>query len=55
MAVSEEIERLTVERASAVDIARVATEQGMQSLKLDGMEKVRDGITSLEEILRVVV
>jgi type IV pilus assembly protein PilB len=55
MTVSEEIERLTVERASAADIARIATEQGMQSLKLDGMEKVRDGVTSLEEILRVVV
>jgi type IV pilus assembly protein PilB len=55
MTVSEEIERMTVERASAVDIGKVATEQGMMSLRLDGMEKVRDGVTSLEEILRVVV
>jgi type IV pilus assembly protein PilB len=55
MAVTEEIERLTVERASAIEIGRVATDQGMRSLRLDGMDKVRLGVTSLEEILRVVV
>jgi type IV pilus assembly protein PilB len=55
MTVSEEVERLTVERASAMEIQRVAISQGMQSLRNDGMDKVRSGITSLEEILRVVV
>ena len=55
MLVSEDIERLTVERASAVEINRVSREQGMTSLRDDGMAKVLDGITSLEEILRVVV
>jgi type IV pilus assembly protein PilB len=55
MTVSEEIERMAVERASAVDIQKVAVEQGMLSLRLDGMEKVVAGVTALEEILRVVV
>jgi type IV pilus assembly protein PilB len=55
MPVSEEIERLTVARASAIEIGKVALEQGMTSLRLDGMQKVVAGITSLEEILRVVV
>jgi type IV pilus assembly protein PilB len=55
MTVTEEVERLTVERASATEIARVATQQGMRSLRLDGMDKVLGGVTSLEEILRVVV
>jgi type IV pilus assembly protein PilB len=55
MAVSEEIEKLTVERASSVAINRVALEQGMITLRLDGMHKVRAGHTSIEEILRVVV
>jgi type IV pilus assembly protein PilB len=55
MLVTEDIERLTVERASAVEINRTAKEQGMTSLRDDGMRKVLDGITSLEEILRVVV
>jgi type IV pilus assembly protein PilB len=55
MTVSEEIERLTVARASAIEIGKVAVEQGMSSLRMDGMEKVLAGVTSLEEILRVVV
>jgi type IV pilus assembly protein PilB len=51
---SEEIERLTVERASADAIRNVAIEQGMQTLREDGLAKVRAGITSIEEIARVV-
>jgi type IV pilus assembly protein PilB len=54
MPISEEIERLTVERASAVEIGRVAREQGMATLRDDGMAKVMAGVTTLEEILRVV-
>ncbi|GAC1323664.1 MAG: hypothetical protein NVSMB13_03900 [Mycobacteriales bacterium] len=55
MPVTEEIERLAVERSSAEMIGRVAREQGMITLRMDGMAKVALGITSLEEILRVVV
>jgi type IV pilus assembly protein PilB len=54
MTVSEDIERLTVERKSSDDIRNVALEQGMRSLREDGMIKVRMGITSLEEVLRIV-
>ena len=55
MAVSEDIERLAVEHASALTISKVALEQGMITLREDGLRKVRAGITSIEEILRVVV
>jgi type IV pilus assembly protein PilB len=51
---SEEIERLTVERSSADAIRAVAIEQGMQTLREDGLAKVRAGITSIEEVTRVV-
>ena len=51
---SEEIERLTVERASADAIRAVAIDQGMQTLREDGLAKVRAGMTSIEEIARVV-
>jgi type IV pilus assembly protein PilB len=54
MPITEEIERLAVERASAVAIERVAREQGMISLRDDGIDKVLQGVTTLEEILRVV-
>jgi type IV pilus assembly protein PilB len=55
MPVSEEIERLTVEHASAAVIAQSAREAGMTTLRDDGMFKVLKGVTTLEEILRVVV
>jgi type IV pilus assembly protein PilB len=55
MAVTEEIERLVVERASSEEIAKVAREQGMATLREDGMAKVARGVTSIEEILRVVI
>jgi type IV pilus assembly protein PilB len=54
MTVTEEIERLAVARASSADIARVAREQGMITLREDGWAKARLGLTSIEEILRVV-
>jgi len=54
MQMTEEIERLTVERASADAIKAVAVQQGMMTLRDDGLEKARMGLTSLEEVARVV-
>jgi type IV pilus assembly protein PilB len=54
MPMSEEIERLTVDRASADDIRKTAIEQGMIPLRDDGLEKARMGMTSIGEIARVV-
>ncbi len=54
MEVNEEIERLTVSRASAVEIARVALDNGMVPLRQDGWIKAQMGLTSIEEIMRVV-
>jgi type IV pilus assembly protein PilB len=53
MTVSEQIERLAVERAAASRLAEVAVSQGMHRLREDGMFKVRDGLTTLEEVQRV--
>jgi type IV pilus assembly protein PilB len=55
MLMSEEIERMTAERASSEAIRHLAVEQGMKSLRDDGLEKARLGMTSVEEVLRVVV
>jgi type IV pilus assembly protein PilB len=55
MSVTEEIQRMTVERRSSEDLRRVAIEQGMRVLRQDGMAKVELGLTSIEEVLRVVV
>ncbi|GAB3589074.1 hypothetical protein GCM10027446_00540 [Angustibacter peucedani] len=55
MAVSETIERHTVDRVSAAVIGETARAEGMTTLRMDGWLKVLDGVTSIEEILRVVV
>ena len=52
--VTDEIERLTVERASSSVINTVAVEQGMRTLRVDGLLKAAQGVTSLDEIFRVV-
>ena len=54
MAVTEELEKLAVARASSAEIGRVAREQGMVTLRDDGWSKVLLGLTSVEEVLRVV-
>ena len=55
MQMTEEIERLTVERAASDRIRQVALEQGMIPLRVDGLQKAARGLTSVEEVLRVVV
>jgi type IV pilus assembly protein PilB len=54
MAVTEEIERLAVDRASSTEVGQMARGQGMTGLRDDGMFKVRQGVTSIDEVLRVV-
>jgi type IV pilus assembly protein PilB len=53
MTITDEIRRLTVERASADRIAEVAVANGMRRLRDDGLEKVKLGMTSIAEIARV--
>jgi type IV pilus assembly protein PilB len=55
MSVTPELERLVIDNASSEDMKRIALNQGMNTLRQDGMEKVAKGVTSIEEVLRVVV
>jgi type IV pilus assembly protein PilB len=55
MPMSEELEELTIQRAPAHDLQRVAMAQGMRDLRTDGLAKAADGQTSLQEVLRVAV
>jgi len=51
---SEEIAALAVQHASRDEIARAAAAGGMRSLWDDGLEKVASGLTSIEELARVL-
>jgi type IV pilus assembly protein PilB len=55
MLMSERIERLTVEMATVDQIKKIAIEEGMRTLLSDGLEKAKQGVTSIEEVMRVVV
>ena len=54
MKMTPEIQALALERAPAEAIRDVAVEQGMLRLRDDGLQKVRQGRTSIAEIARVV-
>jgi type IV pilus assembly protein PilB len=53
--VNEEIRRLTLKHASSSEINDAAVASGMVTLRQDGLRKVKQGITSVEEIMRVIV
>ncbi|HXA55030.1 MAG TPA: ATPase, T2SS/T4P/T4SS family [Solirubrobacteraceae bacterium] len=53
MTVTEEIRTLVLQHGSVDDIAATAASQGMRRLRDDGIEKVRAGLTSVEEVERM--
>ena len=53
--VSEGIEHLVSKNAPHVEILELAKKEGMTSLREDGLIKVKNGITSIDEILRVIM
>lgn len=55
LTMNEEIRRLVLQRASTAEINKAAVSMGMVTLRQDGLHKVKQGITSIEEIMRVIV
>jgi type IV pilus assembly protein PilB len=55
MEISEGIRDLIMVGATAVEIKRKALEEGMLTLRQSGLEKIRAGITTIEEVLRETV
>ena len=53
MPMVESIKDLTLRRASATDIQRAGVEAGMKTLRRSGINKIKDGLTTIEEVLRV--
>src|SRR6266850_1529797 len=50
---NEQLRPLILNRSSSTTIAQRAMEQGMRTLRTDGWNKVKNGITTIEEVLRV--
>lgn len=53
MPISEEIQRIILKGGSALDIAQQAAREGVRTLRESGLLKVKQGMTSLEEVLSV--
>lgn len=53
MPISEEIQRIILRGGTALDIAKQASAEGVRSLRESGLLKVKQGMTSLEEVLSV--
>jgi type IV pilus assembly protein PilB len=51
---TDEIQSMILGKASAEEIHASSMASGLRGLQVDGLEKVRDGITTLPEVLRVV-
>jgi type IV pilus assembly protein PilB len=50
MAISDEINRIIMTNGNAIDIADQAQREGIRDLRQSGLLKVKQGMTSLEEI-----
>ncbi len=53
MLISEKISKLIIEKATAFEIQKLAIEEGMLTMKQDGYVKVLEGVTTLDEVVRV--
>jgi general secretion pathway protein E len=53
LVVTDEIRRLILKRATAQELHRAAAKEGMRTMYDDGMAKALDGLTTVEEVLRV--
>src|SRR5690606_19507398 len=52
MAVTDEVRSLILQRTPSHMLRKVATEQGMRSLRDDGWRFVQQGVTTIEELMR---
>jgi type IV pilus assembly protein PilB len=53
MPLKEELKDMVLKGASTADIKRAAVRLGMRTLRMSGLTKIQEGVTSLQEVLRV--
>jgi type IV pilus assembly protein PilB len=53
--ISEEVREMILQGCSSIEIKRKGLEEGMISLRKSGLQKIKDGLTSPEEVLRETV
>jgi type IV pilus assembly protein PilB len=53
MPVKDDIKEMIIKGATSLDLKKAAIKSGMMTLRMSGLTKVKEGITSIEEVLRV--
>ena len=53
MPMTEKLGKLVIEKVAAADLQKEAMNEGMMTMKQDGYAKVLEGITTMDEVLRV--
>jgi len=53
MTITDQIRKLVIARASSREMAKVAISQGMRTLRMVGLDRARDGISTLEQVLLI--
>jgi type IV pilus assembly protein PilB len=55
LAFTDEIRDMILSGASSIELKRKAIEEGMVSLRMSGLQKIREGATTLDEVLRETI
>ena len=55
MEIGEELKELILVGASGLELRRKAVDEGMLTLRASGLRKVKDGMTTIEEVVRETV
>ena len=55
MDITDELRELVLVGASGLELRRKAIEEGMLTLRMSGLRKVKDGLTTIEEVARETV
>jgi type IV pilus assembly protein PilB len=52
MAMTSKLRQMVLQGSSTDDIKETAVSEGMVTLRMDGLQKVRAGITTLDEVIK---
>jgi type IV pilus assembly protein PilB len=55
MEVGDDMRELILVGASALELRKKAIDEGMLTLRMSGLEKIRQGVTTIEEVVRETV
>ncbi len=53
MTISDQIRKLIIARANTREMAKVAIKEGMRTLRMAGLERAREGVSTLEQVLLI--